>query len=63
MDSFQGPKQKEEDYNWEKITSGSNKSSWYANLEEPIKFDKLNKDIPSSYLEEPLDVIIIGGEV
>ena len=37
MSSFQGPEQKEEDYSWENITSSNNKSSWYANLEEPMQ--------------------------
>ena len=63
MNSFHGPRQnKEGDFGWENITSGSNKSSWYANLEEPIKFDNLNKDFPSSS-EELLDVVIVGGGI
>jgi glycine/D-amino acid oxidase-like deaminating enzyme/nitrite reductase/ring-hydroxylating ferredoxin subunit len=64
MNSFEEPKQKEEEENfWENITSGSNESSWYANIEEPIKSSKLTYNIPSSSSGEPVDVAIIGGGI
>jgi glycine/D-amino acid oxidase-like deaminating enzyme/nitrite reductase/ring-hydroxylating ferredoxin subunit len=64
MNSFEETKQKEkEENNWENITSGSNESSWYANIEEPIKSSKLTYNIPSSSSGEPMDVAIIGGGI
>jgi glycine/D-amino acid oxidase-like deaminating enzyme/nitrite reductase/ring-hydroxylating ferredoxin subunit len=64
MNSFEEPKQKEEEENfWENITSGSNESFWYANIEEPIKSSKLTYNIPSSSSGEPVDVAIIGGGI
>jgi glycine/D-amino acid oxidase-like deaminating enzyme/nitrite reductase/ring-hydroxylating ferredoxin subunit len=64
MNSFEEPKQKEKEENfWENITSGSNESSWYANIEEPIKSSKLTYNIPSSSSGEPVDVAIIGGGI
>src|SRR5215217_6513282 len=62
MKSFKEPYQKEEDYNWENITSGNNESSWYANLEEPIKSAKLTYNVPSLG-GGPEDVAIIGGGI
>jgi hypothetical protein len=49
MSSFKGSiKQKEEGNNknsWENKTSGNGEPSWYANIEQPIKFTKLtNKE-------------------
>lgn len=63
MKSFKEPYQREEDYNWENITSGNNESSWYANLEEPIKSAKLTDSVLSSLGGEPVDVAIIGGGI
>jgi glycine/D-amino acid oxidase-like deaminating enzyme/nitrite reductase/ring-hydroxylating ferredoxin subunit len=64
MNSFEETKQREkEENNWEYITSGSNESSWYANIEEPIKSSKLTYNIPSSSSGEPVDVAIIGGGI
>ncbi|MDQ3839703.1 MAG: FAD-dependent oxidoreductase [Thermoproteota archaeon] len=64
MNSFEETKQREkEENNWENITSGSNESSWYANIEEPIKSSKLTYNIPSSSSGEPVDVAIIGGGI
>src|ERR671923_2248346 len=64
MNSFEETKQKEkEENNWENITSGSNESSWYANIEEPMKSSKLTYNIPSSSSGEPMDVAIIGGGI
>lgn len=63
MKSFKEPYQREEDYNWENITSGNNESSWYANLEEPIKSAKLTDNVLSSLGGEPVDVAIIGGGI
>jgi glycine/D-amino acid oxidase-like deaminating enzyme/nitrite reductase/ring-hydroxylating ferredoxin subunit len=63
MKSFKEPYQREEDYSWENITSGNNESSWYANLEEPIKSAKLTDSVLSSLGEEPVDVAIIGGGI
>ena len=63
MKSFKEPFQREEDYSWENITSGNNESSWYANLEEPIKSAKLTDSVLSSLGGEPMDVAIIGGGI
>jgi glycine/D-amino acid oxidase-like deaminating enzyme/nitrite reductase/ring-hydroxylating ferredoxin subunit len=63
MKSFKEPYQREEDYSWENITSGNNESSWYANLEEPIKSAKLTDSVLSSLGGEPVDVAIIGGGI
>lgn len=63
MKSFKEPFQREEDYSWENITSGNNESSWYANLEEPIKSAKLTDSVLSSLGGEPVDVAIIGGGI
>ncbi|HET9356678.1 MAG TPA: FAD-dependent oxidoreductase [Nitrososphaeraceae archaeon] len=63
MKSFKEPYQREEDYSWENITSGNNESSWYANLEEPIKSAKLTDNVLSSLGGEPVDVAIIGGGI
>lgn len=46
--------------NWENRTSGYRDPSWYANIEEPIKFAKLTTDISSS---AKVDVVIVGGEL
>ena len=48
---------------WEKKTSGSRESSWYFNIEQPIKFTKLTSNIPSSAEVEPVDVVVIGGGI
>ena len=63
MKSFKDLYQREEDYSWENITSGNNESSWYANLEEPIKSTKLTDSVLSSLGGEPVDVAIIGGGI
>jgi glycine/D-amino acid oxidase-like deaminating enzyme/nitrite reductase/ring-hydroxylating ferredoxin subunit len=64
MKSYKRPNQKEEDENWEKSTSGSNKSSWYADMEEPIRSIKLtNSDSFTSSGREPIDVVVIGGGI
>ena len=63
MKSFKDLYQREEDYSWENITSGNNESSWYANLEEPIKSAKLTDSVLSSLGGEPVDVAIIGGGI
>ena len=63
MKSFKESYQREEDYSWENITSGNNESSWYANLEEPIKSAKLTDSVLSSLGGEPVDVAIIGGGI
>jgi hypothetical protein len=45
-------KQKEGDNNknnWENKTSGNKEPSWYANIEQPIKFGKLAYNISSSF--------------
>jgi ribulose 1,5-bisphosphate synthetase/thiazole synthase len=57
-------KQKEkENYknSWENKTSGNKEPSWYANIEQPIKFVKLTDNIPSS--KEVVDVVIIEGGI
>jgi glycine/D-amino acid oxidase-like deaminating enzyme/nitrite reductase/ring-hydroxylating ferredoxin subunit len=41
-------------------TSGSKESSWYDDIPQPIKFDKLKRNISSSEL---LDVVIVGGGI
>src|ERR671914_2499059 len=48
---------------WENKTSGNKESSWYANIEQPIKFAKLTNNIPSSAGGEPVDVVVIGGGI
>jgi hypothetical protein len=54
MKSYKRPNQKEEDENWEKSTSGSNKSAWYADMEEPIGSIKLtNSDFLPHRGENP----------
>ena len=63
MKSFKDLYQREEHYNWENITSGNNESSWYANLEEPIKSTKLTDSVLSSLGGEPVDVAIIGSGI
>ena len=63
MKSFKEPYQREENYSWENITSGNNESSWYTNLEEPIKSAKLTDSVLSSLGGEPVDVAIIGGGI
>ena len=50
--------------NWENKTSGDKEPSWYANLEQPIKFGKLAYNITSSSSSvEVVDVIIVGGGI
>src|SRR5918995_1584264 len=63
MKSFKDLYQSKENYSWEHITSGNNESSWYANLEEPIKSTKLTDSVLSSLGGEPVDVAIIGGGI
>jgi glycine/D-amino acid oxidase-like deaminating enzyme/nitrite reductase/ring-hydroxylating ferredoxin subunit len=48
---------------WENKTSGNKEPSWYANIEQPIKFAKLANTIPSSQGGEPVDVVVIGGGI
>jgi glycine/D-amino acid oxidase-like deaminating enzyme/nitrite reductase/ring-hydroxylating ferredoxin subunit len=48
---------------WENKTSGNKEPSWYANIEQPIKFAKLANNIPSSEGGEPVDVVVIGGGI
>jgi hypothetical protein len=66
MSSFKDSiKQKEGDNNkngWENKTSGNREPSWYANIEQPIKFTKLTDNIPSS-VGESVDVVIVGGGI
>ena len=45
---------------FDRKTSGSKESSWYDEIPQPIKFDKLKRNISSS---EQLDVAIIGGGI
>jgi glycine/D-amino acid oxidase-like deaminating enzyme/nitrite reductase/ring-hydroxylating ferredoxin subunit len=51
-------KEEEEHDSWETKTSGSNESSWYVNIEEPIKSVKL-----TSSLGDPVDAVIVGGGI
>ena len=53
----------EKNESWENWTSGNNEPSWYADIEEPIKSVKLTDTLPSTSLEEPLDVAVIGGGI
>jgi glycine/D-amino acid oxidase-like deaminating enzyme/Rieske Fe-S protein len=48
------------DNNWENKTSGNKEPSWYANIEQPIKFTKLTNNITSS---AAVDVVIVGGGI
>jgi glycine/D-amino acid oxidase-like deaminating enzyme/nitrite reductase/ring-hydroxylating ferredoxin subunit len=57
------PEQNGVDDSWENITSGSNKTSWYADIVEPIKSAKLTANIPSFPSGEPVDAVIIGGGI
>lgn len=41
-------------------TSGITESVWYDEVPQPIKFEKLKRNISSS---ESLDVIIVGGGI
>ena len=41
-------------------TSGSKEPSWYDEIPQPIKFEKLKRNISSS---ESLDVVIVGGGI
>jgi len=41
-------------------TSGNKEPSWYDEIRQPIKFDKLKRNISSS---ESLDVVIVGGGI
>ena len=45
---------------FDRKTSGSKESSWYDEIPQPIKFDKLKRNISSS---EQLDVAIVGGGI
>src|ERR671910_1948400 len=63
MKSFKDLYQSKENYSWEHITSGNNESSWYANLEEPIKSTKLTDSVLSSLGGEPVDVAVVGGGI
>jgi len=49
--------QKKKDYDLTfKESSATNLSSWFSNITEPIKFDKLNEDIS-------VDIVIVGGGI
>jgi glycine/D-amino acid oxidase-like deaminating enzyme len=49
---------------WENKTSGDKESSWFVNIEQPIKFTKLANNIPSSEgVGELVDVVVIGGGI
>ena len=41
-------------------TSGNKEPSWYNEIPQPIKFEKLKRNISSS---ESLDVVIVGGGI
>lgn len=59
-------KQKDGDNNknsWDDKTSGDKEPSWYANIEQPIKFDKLTYNISSTSPEEVIDVVVVGGGI
>ena len=47
------------DHEFELTTSGISKPSWY-DVNDPIKFDKLNRNISSS---ESIDAVIVGGGI
>jgi glycine/D-amino acid oxidase-like deaminating enzyme/nitrite reductase/ring-hydroxylating ferredoxin subunit len=53
---------KKDNYNlqYELKTSGNKQSSWFINLQNPLKFEKLNRNISPS---ESIDVTIIGGGI
>jgi glycine/D-amino acid oxidase-like deaminating enzyme len=68
MNTIKDPiKQKEEDNNnnnsWDNKTSGDKEPSWYANIEQPIRFGKLTYNISSSSSGEVVDVIVVGGGI
>jgi glycine/D-amino acid oxidase-like deaminating enzyme/nitrite reductase/ring-hydroxylating ferredoxin subunit len=48
---------------WDDKTSGDKESSWFTNIEQPIKFDKLTHNISFTSPEEEIDVIIVGGGI
>ena len=65
MRSFNGSKlelNEEYDDSWENISSGKNESVWYANIEAPLKSNKLMGDFPSSS-KDPVDVVVIGSGI
>jgi glycine/D-amino acid oxidase-like deaminating enzyme len=47
-----------ENNNWEIKTSGYRQSSWYANLEQPIKLTKLTRNITQTD-----NIVVIGGGI
>ncbi len=50
--------------NWDNKTSGDKEPSWYANIEQPIKFGKLTHNISSSSSSgEVVNVIVVGGGI
>ena len=53
---------KKDNYNsqYELKTSGNKQSSWFTNIQNPLKFEKLNRNISPS---ESIDVVIIGGGI
>jgi glycine/D-amino acid oxidase-like deaminating enzyme/nitrite reductase/ring-hydroxylating ferredoxin subunit len=48
---------------WDDKTSGDKEPSWHANIQQPIKFDKLTHNISSASPEEVIDVVVIGGGI
>jgi glycine/D-amino acid oxidase-like deaminating enzyme/nitrite reductase/ring-hydroxylating ferredoxin subunit len=46
---------------WENKTSGNKQSSWFANVEQPIKFAQLTDSTSSS--GKIVDVVIVGGGI
>jgi glycine/D-amino acid oxidase-like deaminating enzyme/nitrite reductase/ring-hydroxylating ferredoxin subunit len=65
MNSIKDPINRREGDNskngWENKTSGNKQSSWFANVEQPIKFAQLTDNISSS--EKAVDVVIVGGGI
>ena len=53
---------KKDNYNsqYELKTSGNKQSSWFTNIQNPLKFEKLNRNISPS---ESIDVVITGGGI
>jgi glycine/D-amino acid oxidase-like deaminating enzyme len=47
-------------YQYEIKTSGNTQSSWFNNIQYPLKYDKLNRNISTF---ESIDVIIVGGGI
>jgi glycine/D-amino acid oxidase-like deaminating enzyme/nitrite reductase/ring-hydroxylating ferredoxin subunit len=63
MSSFNVIEKSNNTNDWENKTSGNKEPSWYANIEQPIKFVKVANNIPSPERGESVDVVVLGGGI